>query len=134
MTTSTLSNDNGEANDASYDKYLKVPLDIDNNPIRYDGNPAHILGCLHEYNMWVQRTGNFKSLLEDGAVLLSNGKLAVDNLNAVLLVTGVNKDPDGGYSFEKPCPGTEARIACTSRLCNGGTRCSAASALPPRSH
>ena len=45
-TTSTLSNDNGEANDASYDKYLKVPLDIDNNPIRYDGNPAHILGCL----------------------------------------------------------------------------------------
>ena len=28
MTTSTLSNDNGEANDASYDKYLKVPLDI----------------------------------------------------------------------------------------------------------
>ena len=60
--------------------------------------------------MWVQRTGNFKSLLEDGAVLLSNGKLAVDNLNAVLLVTGVNKDPDGGYSFEKPCPGTEIRI------------------------
>ena len=44
MTTSTLSNDNGEANDASYDKYIKIPLDIDNNPIRYDGNRRQARG------------------------------------------------------------------------------------------
>ena len=70
-----------------------IPVDIDNNPIKFSGNPAHILGVLAEVKDWTTRTGRYKALIENGAVLLSGGALAVDSVQAVQFVTGVQKDP-----------------------------------------
>ena len=36
---------------------------IDNEPIKYDGNPAHIPGVLHEIEQCCIRTGKFVPLL-----------------------------------------------------------------------
>ena len=86
-----------------------IPLDIDNQPITYSGNPAHVLGCLYEVSLFYERHGYFKALLEDGAVALSNGKLAVDSIQAVNFIQGINPDPVA-YGFDEPCPPTAKRI------------------------
>ena len=86
-----------------------IPVDIDNNPIKFSGNPAHILGVLAEVKEWATRTGRYKALIENGAVLLSGGALAVDSVQAVQFVTGVQRDPVK-YSLENPCPATVQRI------------------------
>ena len=63
------------------------PVDIDEEPIALGDNPAHVEGALHEVGLWLKRTGLFEPLLENRAVLLSNGKLAVESANAALLVS-----------------------------------------------
>ena len=35
-----------------------IPVDVDNNPIKFSGNPAHILGVLAEVKEWATRTGS----------------------------------------------------------------------------
>ena len=49
------------------------------------------------------------TLLENNAVLLANGKMAVDSIAAVLFVSG-EKDDGGKYNFHTPCPATSERI------------------------
>ena len=83
MTNDTLST----AGDAvPYTKYR--PLDIDNNPIEWDGSPAYAAAKMHEVLQYYKRTGLFGPLMADHSVLLSNGKTAVDYLNALPFVTG----------------------------------------------
>ena len=88
---------------------VKTPSDIDSNPLTLDDNPAHIDGVLHEFGLWVQRTGNFLPLLENRGVALSNGKLAVEHPNAALLVNSSPPDPVT-YGFDFPCPPIDQRI------------------------
>ena len=57
----------------------------------------------------MQRTGNYLPLLENRAVALSNGKLAVEHPNAALLINASPADPVT-FSFDFPCPPIEARI------------------------
>ena len=107
--TSTLSIDTTETDAVSHAPGIIVPTDIDNNPIRYSGNPAHIPGLLHELDLWVNRTGHFKEFIEHGAVLLSNAKVAFDSSNAVKFYRGDAVDGET-YSLLKPCPDTATRI------------------------
>ena len=108
--TNTLSNNNNTTTDAvSYNSGLITPVDIDNIPIIYEGNPAHIPGLLHEFGGWVERSGNFKELIEHGAVLLSNGKVAFDSVNSVKFYRGDAVDGDT-YTLLNPCPSTSDRI------------------------
>ena len=93
-----------EANDASGDRLrptVVIPIDIDKDPIKFDGNPAHAKGVLAEVFEFYRREGHFKALLENGAVPLSNGKLALDNIQAVQFISGIVTDPDQ-YGYEKP--------------------------------
>ena len=86
-----------------------VPTDIDGIPIKWDGNPAYLEGALYEASEFYKRTGLFEALIVDGAVSLSNGKLAVDSLQAISLVSGVVTSPIT-HDFFNPCPPTPARI------------------------
>ena len=47
-----------------------IPVDQDNTSIVFNGNPAHMLGVLHECWQWMQRTGFHLNLLEEHTVLL----------------------------------------------------------------
>ena len=107
--TNTLSNNNTTTDAVSYNSGLITPVDIDNNPIIYEGNPAHIPGLLHELGGWVERTGNFKELIEHGAVLLPNAKVAFDSVHSVKFYRGDAIDGDT-YTILNPCPNTGARI------------------------
>ena len=97
------------AANATNGKHPPTPFNIDGEPITYDGNPAHVEGILHELSEWTARTGHYVTLLENNAVLLPNGKMAVDSIAAVLFVSG-EKDDGGKYSFHTPCPATSERI------------------------
>ena len=68
---------------ATNGKHPPTPFNIDGEPIIYDGNPAHVEGILHELSEWTARTGHYVTLLENNAVLLANGKMAVDSIAAV---------------------------------------------------
>ena len=89
------------AANATNGKHPPTPFNIDGEPITYDGNPAHVEGVLHELSEWTARTGHYVTLLENNAVLLTNGKMAVDSIAAVLFVSG-EKDDGGTYSFHAP--------------------------------
>ena len=86
------------------------PVTIDKVPIIWNGNPAYALGALHEVKEFLVRKGLFQFLLEHNAVLLGNGKIAVDSLQAVPFVSDTIVDPVT-YGFDSPCPSTTARIA-----------------------
>ena len=86
------------------------PVYLDNSPIQWDGNPAHIEGALHEAGKYYVRNGLFQALIKHNAVLLSNGKTAVESLNAVPFVTG-QLTYGTGHTFDDPCPPTRERIA-----------------------
>ena len=86
-----------------------IPVSIDNVPIKYDGNPAHVAGVALEVMRFYERMGHFKPLLKMGAVLLPSGKLAIDSIQAIPFITDAVKDPVT-YGFMDPCPRTDQRI------------------------
>ena len=59
-----------------------VPTTAEGDPISWDGNKAHIEGILADINEWGTRTGRFVALVENRAVVLNNGSLAVESLPA----------------------------------------------------
>ena len=115
------------AANATNGKHPPTPFNIDGEPITYDGNPAHVEGILHELSEWTARTGHYVTLLEKNAVLLPNGKMAVDSIAAVLFVSG-EKDDGGKYSFHTPCPATSERI---KKFDAEAARTSSATFTPP---
>ena len=106
FTSSTLND--AEDQNSSVSKFH--PVDIDGNRILWGGNPAYLDGALYECQLFYERTGHFKALLEDGASLLGNGKLAVDSVHAIDFASGMLKDPET-FNFLNPCPPTVTRIA-----------------------
>ena len=60
-----------------------TPVTIDGTVIQWDGNPGRLDGVLHELSQYYARTGAHAALLENGAIALSNGKLAVESVSVV---------------------------------------------------
>eukprot|EP00966_Prymnesium_polylepis_P156870 3624814-Prymnesium_polylepis.1 len=89
-----------------------VPVDIDGDPIRWPqgSNPAYLEGILFEVGEYYTRTNAFVALIEEGAVQLPSGKMAVDTVSGISFVAGLVSDPEP-YTFLNPCPPTPARIA-----------------------
>ena len=71
------------------------------------GHDAYILGTLHEVGRYYA-LGLFQPHFAHRAVVLSNGKMAIDSVSAVSFTTGVFSDP---RSFDDPCPPTVQRLA-----------------------
>ena len=65
-----------------------VPTTAEGDPISWDGNKAHIEGILSDLDEWGTRTGRFVALVENRAVVLNNGSLAVESLQTVQFVNG----------------------------------------------
>ena len=101
----TLSATNQSDSIISFDP--NVPSDIKGNPLEWNGNNAHIDGLLFETGQHCVRHNIFIPLIENHAVLLSNGKTAVDSLAAVPFIRGTVADP---HDFADPCPPTAQRI------------------------
>lgn len=108
MLHSTALNDSGETA-ASVHLNKFCPTDIDNQPIKWDSNPATVDGVLHEVGLFFQRNGLFEPLLEQGVVSLPNGKIAVDSPDSIPFFTGHIKE-ENAFNFSKPCPPTPARV------------------------
>ena len=105
--TSMLST--SSATEPNYDKTIRhIPIDIDNEPIKYKGNPANMNGTLDNLCEYYKRNGYFTLLLETNTKLLPNSKLAIDHSNMSVLVT--NKDDVNTYGFYDPCPPSAERI------------------------
>ena len=64
-----------------------IPLNIDNESIKYQGNPANMNGTLDNLNGYYKRDGYFTLLLETNTKLLTNSKLAIDHSDISVLVT-----------------------------------------------
>ena len=106
------------AGDNEADHYIFRTLE--GEPIKYDSQPAHIPGTLHEIKACCERTGAFMDLLEDGAVMLSNGKLAIDNTDNIAFISGAHAGAKV-YSFDDPCPSTAVRIGEYNRAALAAT-------------
>ena len=106
--TSTLSNitDNTESTDPLDSSR---PTDEDGQPLSYGGNLAALGGFLHEIKEFYIRHDLFRLLFEQRAVLLPNGKVAVDDMRAVQFLKELVKEPVA-YDFDNPPPPTPARI------------------------
>ena len=86
-----------------------VPTDIEKELIIWRGNPAHMDGRLAEFELWLKRTGLFKMLLEHHAVLLPNGKTAIDHPAHIPFIE--QKVPGAKeHGFENPCQSGLARV------------------------
>ena len=85
MSASTLSTDN----EGISAKLTNTPVDVEGDPILWDGNPATLEGVLHETARYYKRRGYYQLLLDSGAVLLSTGKIALDSVQAVQFVGGL---------------------------------------------
>ena len=101
---------------------IYCPVSSDKAKLSWDGNDATILGLLHEVGRYYRRKGLFQPLFRDRAVALSNGRLAVEDPNAVYFVTGTIKEARG---FDDPCPPTIVRITEHNDEVGLGTRAGA---------
>ena len=81
----------------------------DQVPIQWEGNPAHLDSILYEVAKYYKRTGQFQPLLNNRSVLLSNGKTAVENLQAIPFVSG-SHSYGATHDFDDPCPPTAKRV------------------------
>ena len=79
---STLSTANSDNTD------YPVPVDPNNQEISWEDNPAQLEGLVTATGDFWRRNGHFQTFLNDGAVLMHNGKLAVDSVQAVQLISG----------------------------------------------
>ena len=87
-----------------------TPTYPNGEPIVYTGNPAELTGILEALDEHFINNGLFQPLLTHGAVLLRNGKVAVDSFTTATFLT----DPayaDGVGSFADPYMSTTTSIA-----------------------
>ena len=102
-----------------------IPVSTDKARLEWDGNDATILGLLHETGRYYRRKGLFQPLLQDRAVALSNGRLAVEHPSAVHFITGVITE---NRNFDDPCPPTIDRLQEHNDEVGLGTRTGTAQA------
>ena len=93
-----------------------IPVDQDKNIVQYKNNPAHMLGVMHETQLFWKRNGYFRSVAEHSATLLSNGKLALQSISQIPFIQGTIADAIS-YGYANPCPpGNERLIAHNAAL------------------
>ena len=108
-----------------------TPTFSNGEPILYTGNPAELTGILEALNEHFVNNGLFQPLLSHGAVLLRNGKVAVDSFTTATFLT----DPAyaaGVGSFADPYMSTATSIAKYNATPAGKkTALTAVTAKPP---
>ena len=90
--------------------------------VKYSGNPAELSGARHETRKAMRRAGAYTLLIQHNASRLRNGVICVEELDNILFVTQMIRDPlVSTYTFEDPCPSTLRKIELFNelRLLNG---------------
>ena len=116
--------------DSSTEKTVLLPLVPtypDDKPILWDDNDASLGGLIADCGEFFERTGIGMEIFETGSVTLSNGRTAVDNLQAIPFLEGTYSD---SYGFDKPCPPTPARVADYELV--SGSKVSAITSMPDK--
>ena len=81
-----------------------VPTDEAGQPLIWDGNPARVLGLLHESSEYFERMGQHQPAITMRAALLSNGRLAVESVSVVPFILGTLTEPDRSLLDIAPPP------------------------------
>ena len=82
------------------------------DPVTYSGNPAELPGARHEIAKALRRAGAFNLLITQNASRLSNGTICVEDIDNILIVTDLIKDPFAAtYDYDAPCPDTPSRVS-----------------------
>ena len=84
-----------------------TPTYPNGEPILYTGNPAELTGILEALIEHFVNNGMFQPLLTHGAVLLRNGKVAVDSFTTATFLTDSTYKAGVG-SFAEPYDGEAA--------------------------
>jgi hypothetical protein len=111
----SLTNDESTATTTT-SKNTDCPTYADGTQIHWDNNLATLPGVLHDVaQCWIRRQ-DFQMLISNNAVVLPNGKLAVDSYDAVQFILNDALDPrgarpDGGINM---CPPTPQRLSQTN--------------------
>ena len=92
------------------------PTTSSKEPLRYDGNKAKLPGLLAEIWDCCERTGKFRPLIENGAVLSSKGSTIIDSVQNIPFLTGVYDDTRDIYD---PCPPSQSASSHFLRPCLG---------------
>ncbi|KOO45985.1 hypothetical protein Ctob_016633, partial [Chrysochromulina tobinii] len=87
-----------------------TPTYPNGEPILYTGNPAELTGILEALNEHFVNNGMFQPLLTHGAVLLRNGKVAVDSFTTATFLTDSTYKAGVG-SFAEPYESAAKSIA-----------------------
>ena len=121
--------ENSDGDRSTLSTNILIPVSTDKSALSWDGNDATILGMLYETGRYYRRKGLFQTLFENRAVALSNGRLAVEDPNAVHFVTGQVTDH---RSFDDPCPPTLNRCYQYNREArtSGVTKLNKITAIP----
>ena len=85
-----------------------IPTTAKGTVISDEGNPAYLAGALYEYKLFVERTGHYKTLIEQGIVSTHRG-IVTDSSEALHLVKKTVKEIKT-YTFDEPCPPSAQRI------------------------
>ena len=64
-----ISTASDDVSSSTHNTVKNQPVDIDNEPILWEGNPAHLPGKLFEFGEFITRNGHFQPLLQERAVL-----------------------------------------------------------------
>ena len=85
---------------------------MDKEPIRWSGNRAQLGNILEELEKHFANTGRYNSLIKQGCVSASNGKLIVDSADSIPFIQGeCPAAVTSNYTFRAPCPPTVRRVA-----------------------
>jgi hypothetical protein len=87
-----------------------TPTYSNGEPILYTGNPAELTGILEALNEHFVNNGMFQPLLTHGAVLLRNGKVAVDSFTTATFLTDSTYKAGVG-SFAEPYESAAKSVA-----------------------
>ena len=99
-----MSNDTDSNNSSTH----TVITDIENEPVTVDSNPAHFDGFLGEIASFVDRSGKYQELLEQG-ITFRGSKTVIESPAVIPFLQGLVANPKV-YSAEDPCPPTAKRV------------------------
>ena len=87
----TMSSQNDDPTPSSIDD-IYIPTDSEGIPLMWNGNPATIMGLLHEVDRHCKRKAILAAFIQHGAAVLSSGRIAVPDVKSIYFIDGTITD------------------------------------------
>ena len=105
-----MSDDDNTNNTVHHD----FPVDTDQQEMLYNDNPASLIGLLHEVDRFYETNGYFQPLITHGAVLLGDGRLAIEHPSIIPFIGAINCRRAHAH---RPMPGASNAHRRVQRAC-----------------